>query len=290
MSARRASALVALSACCFGSISILTVVGTRTGASLTTLLFWRYFPAAAVLALVAGPARFVSLPARRTLPALVVGGVGQALVGGLTLSALRYVTAATLAFLFYTYPAWIALLAVLRGTERVDRRRAAALALSFAGIVLMVGAPQRAQIAWPGVLLGLGGALTYALYVPFLHRLEAGTSPVVAATFVTAGAAVVFLVVASLDRTLTARLAPAAWGAAAGLALVCTVLAFVVFLRGLATLGPVRAAIVSTVEPFWTAALGAAALDQPLTAGTLAGGALVAAAVLVLHTGGRERR
>jgi drug/metabolite transporter (DMT)-like permease len=212
----------------------------------------------------------------------VIGGVGQALVGGLTLSALRYVSAATVAFLFYTYPAWIALIAAARGTERVDRRSAAALALSFAGIVLMVGAP-RGAIALPGVLLALGGALAYALYVPYLHRLEAESSPVVASALVCAGAGLVFLALSALDGTLTARLAPAAWAAAATLALACTVVAFLTFLRGLATLGPVRTAIVATVEPFWTALLGAAALGQPLTAATVAGGAMIGAAVVLLN-------
>jgi drug/metabolite transporter (DMT)-like permease len=291
---RRATALVALSACCFGSISILTVVGTRAGTSLDTLLFWRYGPAAVVLGFMAarhprGAPLRQPRSTSRLLGATIVGGAGQALVAGLTLSALRYVSAATVAFLFYTYPAWIALIAAARGTERVDARRAASLALSFGGIVLMVGAPSGESLALPGVLLALGGALSYALYVPFLHRLEARTSPVVASACVTAGAAVAFLIVAAIDDTFTVRLAPAAWAAAAGLSLGCTVLAFLAFLRGLATLGPVRTAIVSTVEPFWTALAGAALLAQPLTPGILAGGALIAAAVVLLHIGPSTR-
>jgi drug/metabolite transporter (DMT)-like permease len=86
-----------------------------------------------------------------------------------------------------------------------------------------------------------------------------------------------------VDGTLTARMPPAVWGAAATLAFACTLLAFVAFLAGLAVLGPVRAAIVSTVEPFWTAVLGAAVLAQPLTPPMLAGGALIAGAVLLLQ-------
>ena len=280
----RATALVALSACCFGSISILTVVGTRAGTSLTNLLLWRYLPAAVVLALIARrwPSGATPRADRRgVVYAIAVGGGGQALVGLLTLSALRWISAATVGFLFYTYPSWVALFAAVRGTEHVDRRRAASLALSFGGIALMVGAPR--DVAWPGVVLALSGAVSYALYVPFLHRLEAGTSPALASAYVTGGAALVFLVMAAMDGTLTVHLTPTAWGAAATLALVCTVGGFVAFLRGLATLGPVRAAIVSTVEPFWTALLGAAALGQPVTATTVAGGALIAAAVLLLH-------
>ena len=88
---------------------------------------------------------------------------------------------------------------------------------------------------------------------------------------------------------LTLRLSPAAWGATIALALVSTVLPYLLFLRGLAVLGPVRTAIVSTVEPFWTTLLGAVVLGQPMTARTLAGGVLIAAAVLILQGGGRHR-
>lgn len=47
----------------------------------------------------------------------------------------------------YTYPAWVALIAVLRGTDALDRTRMAALLLSFMGLSVMVGAPDAAS--WP---------------------------------------------------------------------------------------------------------------------------------------------
>ena len=98
-----------------------------------------------------------------------------------------------------------------------------------------------------------------------------------------AGAAAILGVGAAARGTLTAALGPAAWGAVAVLALVCTVLAFLAFMRGLGRLGPVRTAIVSTVEPFFTAVLGALVLGQAFGPATLAGGALIAAAVLLLQ-------
>ena len=72
------------------------------------------------------------------------------------------------------------------------------------------------------------------------------------------------------------------------MALGCTVIGFMCFLRGLEMLGPVRTAIVSTVEPFWGALLASLVLAQPLTARTLTGGALVAAAVIILNLPSRE--
>jgi drug/metabolite transporter (DMT)-like permease len=288
--AATASLLVALAACCFGSISILTVVATRAGTSLTTLLFWRYAIASLVLLPLAWRARprVAAMPSRaRITLQVLVAGAGQAAVAFLSLSALRWVTAATLGFLFYTFPAWVALFAALRGTERIDGRRLLALGLSLGGIVLTVGAPSAggAATVWPGVLLALGAALLYALYIPYLGALQRETTPEIASLFVTTGAASLLAIGALVDGTLTASLPAVSWTSAVVLALLCTVLAFQAFLRGLHGLGPVRTAIVSTVEPFWTAVLGAVVLRQPLTPAMLAGGALIAGAVLLLQVG-----
>ena len=287
--AATASLLVALAACCFGSISILTVVATRQGTSLTTLLFWRFALAAVVLLPIAWRSVTPVLPAprgRRALHALAIAGAGQAAVTFLTLSALRWIPAATLGFLFYTFPAWVTLFAALRGTERVDGRRVLALALSLGGIVLTVGAPAAsggAAVVWPGVALALAAALVYAVYVGYLGRLQTTMTPQYAALYMTAGAGILFALGAAADGTLTARLPATAWTVALTLALACTVFAFLAFLRGLSGLGPVRASIVATVEPFWTAVLGAAVLGQRLTPATLGGGAMIAAAVLLLQ-------
>lgn len=282
--AARATAWVLLSAACFGSTSILTVMAIEAGTALPTVLFWRYLLAAPVLLLAAGgPARLAAIPRGQLLRLVLVGGGGQGLITLLSLSSLRYVSVATLGFLFYTYPAWVALFSALRGRERLDGRRGAALALSLAGLALMVGAPGADALHPAGVALALGAAVIYGLFIPVIERLQAGVVPAAAAAGVVAGAMVFFTVVAGIAGQLTAALPARSWVAVAGLALVATTLAFLSFLRGLPVLGPVRTAIVSTVEPFWIALLGFLVLGQPLGAGILAGGALIAAAVVLLH-------
>src|SRR5207244_10857418 len=79
------------------------------------------------------------------------------------------------------------------------------------------------------------------------------------------------------------HLNPTAMRSIAGLAIVSTAISFMLFLRGLKALGPVRTAILSTIEPFCTALLGASVLGQPLTKDTLLGGAFIAGAVVLLQ-------
>ncbi|HEU4563627.1 MAG TPA: DMT family transporter [Gemmatimonadaceae bacterium] len=285
----RASLEVVASAGCFGAISIFTVIATqRGGAPLASVLAWRYTLAALALAVVGGGIARLRLPARRALPLVVLGGGGQAAVAFLALSALRWIPAATVGFLFYTFPAWVAIFAAVRRTEPLDARRLGALALASGGIVVLVGAPGTASLHPLGTALALAAAVLYAVYIPLLGRLRREVAPAAASLYVSLGAGLIFVAAGAAAGHLTARLSPAAWGAVAGLALLSTTLGFILFLRGLPVLGPVRTAIISTVEPFWTAVLGALVLAQPLTAAVASGGALVAAAVLLLQ-GSRAR-
>ncbi len=280
-----------LGACCFGAIAIFVVLARRTGAPLTSILAWRFLIAAVLLTAAAGGVRALRIPRALALRVLLIGGGGQALISFLALRALDHLPAGTNAFLFYTYPAWVAVFAFVSGTERVDARRLLALAISFAGIATMVGTPWSATTDVPlvGVLLSLSAAACYGLYIPTIGRMQEGIRPTVMSAYVAFGAGIVHVINGLVTRTLTMQLEPAAWASIAGFAIIGTAVAFLFFLAGLAVLGPVRTAIVSTIEPFFTTLLGALVLTQPLPPSTLAGGALIALAVILLQRRGGTR-
>jgi drug/metabolite transporter (DMT)-like permease len=75
----------------------------------------------------------------------------------------------------------------------------------------------------------------------------------------------------------------------AGLAVVCTALAFVLFFQLIADVGPVRATVITYVNPAVAAVLGVALLGERFTAGMGVGFALVLAGS-VLATGRRPSR
>ena len=279
----RATLLVMFSACCFGSIAIFVSIATRSGARLVDVLAWRYLFGALLLRLLSGGFSAGRVPPRRALELVVLAGGGQALVAALSLSALNYISVSTLTFLFYSYPAWVALIAAMRGTEPLTGRRVIALVLSIAGIAVMVGMPGAGGLDPIGVTLALVSAFLYALYIPMMGRFGASLSPAVTASYAAAGAATIFTIAAVVRGGPVFTLAPIAWGMIGLLALVSTALAFLAFLRGLAVIGPVRTSIVSTVEPFWASLFASFALGQPLTPRALGGGVLIAAAVVILN-------
>ncbi|MEO5816848.1 MAG: DMT family transporter [Gemmatimonadaceae bacterium] len=286
-STSRATLLVVFSACCFGSIPILITLAIGSGARLIDALVWRYAIAALLLVIVSGVGA-TRKAGSRALPLLVLAGGGQAAIAFVSLSALKYIPAASLTFLFYTYPAWIAAIAAARGTEPLTGPRVAALALSLAGLALMVGMRGAGGLHPIGVVLALSAALLYAVYIPMINHLGRDLSPAVTSSYASAGAAIVLGAASLFQGGPQFVLAPIAWLSIGTLAVLCTVFAFIAFLRGLAAIGPVRTGIVSTVEPFWTALLGSVVLGQQLGPRTLIGGVLIAAAVIVIQVGHRQ--
>lgn len=278
-----------LAAAGFAAVSILTSLATAAGLTLATVLAWRYTLSAVVLVGWVGARSYRRIPPNEMLALVALGGGGQALMVYVALSALAYIPAATLAFLFYTYPAWVALVQAVRGAERLDARRALALALSFAGIGVMVGLPTAAPGAagaaldWRGVALALGAAMIYGAYIPMMRALAKDHPVAPVSAYGKIGSALAFLVLAVADGSFTYRMSGATWGVIAALTLFSTVLPGVFFLMGLVRLGPVRTAIVSTVEPFLTALLGVVVLSQALTLPTVLGGALIVGAVVLLQ-------
>jgi drug/metabolite transporter (DMT)-like permease len=281
--AGRATLWVALSAAGFAAISIFVLFATGAGAPLLSVLSWRYIIGAAVLAVIAWATGAIRQISRPGLNVMAFAGLGQSIIAVETLLALQFIPAATLSFLFYTYPGWVAIIARVRHSEPLTPVRLIALALSLGGIVVMVGAPGTGSLNPIGVTLGLVGGLLYAIYVPMLNELQRNLSSVATATYMATGAAIILSITAAIRGELIFQMHSTAWLAILGLSLISTVGAFLVFLRGLREIGPLRTAIISTVEPFFTALMGAWLLSQPLTATTLIGGALIAGAVILLQ-------
>jgi drug/metabolite transporter (DMT)-like permease len=248
-------------------------------------MFWRYLLATAVLIAFVGKS-ITSIEPKRAVQLTVVGGFGQALITYLSLKALDYLPVGPLAFLFYTYPAWVAIISAVAGKEKLTLRRFIALTVAMIGITVMVGAPGKDSLDKTGVMLALGVAFIYALYLPALHKVQSGIKPEIATLYLLIGVLLSFATAAIVTGDAAIPQSSNQWILVVMLALICTVMAFSALIAALPVLGPVRTSIISTIEPFFTAILGVLVLSQPFTNATLAGGALVAAAVVILQIAG----
>lgn len=285
----KATGMIVLSACSFGSLSTLTVLVTHSGLPLLSAMFWRYLLAGLFLVAFFRHGIRKGINRQAALRLMLVGGIGQAVITYLSLRALDYLPVGPLAFLFYTYPAWVALISAALGREDLTLTRFIALSIAMTGIVVMVGAPSSASLNPVGIALALGTAFLYALYLPALQRVQQDIPTNVAAFYLIAGVFISFLVASIFTRKLDFPTTAEMWTYLLLLSIVCTVFAFATLIAGLRVLGPVRTSIVATIEPFFTAVLGIVLLGEAMTRGTVIGGALIAGAVLLLQITGRAK-
>jgi drug/metabolite transporter (DMT)-like permease len=157
--------------------------------------------------------------------------------------------------------------------ERLSRTRLAGLLIGMAGVAALVGLDLGATD--PTALAALAVvAVGYAVGPVILARRLAhlpGLGVVAASLGL---AAVLYLPVGiaqAPDHWPSARVL----AAVGGLAAICTTLAFVLFLRLIAEVGPARATVITYVNPAVAIGLGVALLDEPFTAAVGVGFVLV---------------
>ena len=182
-------------------------------------------------------------------------------------------------------PLVAAVIATSSGAERLSLTSGIGLALGVVGVAAIVGVNLEGARAVPLAEIGLV-AVCYAVGPAILQRWLSGLPAlgVIAASLVLT--AIVYLPFGATSvpgKTPSA----AALASVVTLAIVCTALAFLLFFALIGEVGPVRATVITYVNPAIAAALGVLILDERFTVGMALGFALVlAGSVLATRHGG----
>jgi DME family drug/metabolite transporter len=210
-------------------------------------------------------------------------GVGDVLNMSLFFAAYR-LTIAIAVLTHYMTPIFVALASPLVLREKIASRTAFAIALSFAGLAVMLEPSARGTAsarAWTSAALGVGSAIFYASNV-LVNKL-------VAASFTTSEAMFWHGVVATPLAVL--MVPPSAWAgidahAASFLAVVAIgpgALAGLAFVWGLRRMPAAHASTLTLLEPLVAVCIGATLLGERVSGHTALGGTLIlAGAVLVM--------
>jgi drug/metabolite transporter (DMT)-like permease len=273
------AALCLVSAAGFGAMAIFGKLAYDAGVTTLTLLLIRFVGGTAIFALLT---RLRGTGRRAVAIGLGLGAVGYATQAGLFFGALHRLDASLLALLLYTYPAWVTLAAFALGRERVTRRKLIALALSSAGLVIVLAGGVHGGFDATGAVMGLGAAIAYTVYILVADRSGPSIAPLALSALVCAGASVTFAVVGFATGEIHLGFEPEGWLWLGLIAVVSTALPIATFVAGMSRVGPSTASILSTFEPVVTVTLAYLAFSERLSATQLGGAALVLAAAILL--------
>jgi drug/metabolite transporter (DMT)-like permease len=210
------------------------------------------------------------------VPLLAFAGIEIALPWVLLGAAETEVSSSLTGLLIAAVPLVAVLIARTTGDrERFGGHTALGIGLGVVGVAAIVGV--NVEGASPIPLVEIAAvAVCYAVGPVILQRWLSGL-PALGVIAASLGVtAVVYAPIAAFSIPEDVPSAEAV-GSVVGLAVVCTAVAFLVFFALIAEVGPVRATVITYVNPAVAAVLGVAILDERFTAGMAIGFALVLA-------------
>ena len=219
---------------------------------------------------------------------LVMGTLNNLIPFTLIVWGQTQITGGLAAILNATTPLFTVVLAhKLTRDERMTKAKLAGVVMGFFGVAVMIG-PQALEGMTTFVLAQvavLGAALSYGLAGIYGRRFREVPPLVTAAGQVTASSVLLCPVAILVDQPWTLALPDSAvLGSLAGLGLLSTAAAYVIYFRVLATAGATNLLLVTFLIPVSAILLGGLVLGERLSAGQLAGMAVIAVGLSVIDS------
>jgi drug/metabolite transporter (DMT)-like permease len=280
MPIRSAALLVLLAALWGGSFVFMRVAVPALGP--VVLSFARVALAAIALLAIAYARRQPPDLRGRWRDFAVVGLVNSALPFLLFSFAQQHLTASMGAILNATSPFFAAITAAIWLGEPLTGRKVAGMALGFAGVAVLAGWHPEATSRDTGLAITacLAAAVCYALAGTYTKRRMTGV-PSLAIAAASQLAAALALAPALPFVHVPGPVTPLVIANVVALALASTAVAYMIYFKLIADIGPARALTVTFLIPLFGALWGSLFLAEALTLDMVAGGALIIAGTVL---------
>jgi drug/metabolite transporter (DMT)-like permease len=221
---------------------------------------------------------------------LVLGAINSAIPFLMFSIAARVLPAGYSAILNATAPLMAVVIGAMLFGERITSLKGAGVLIGFTGVVVLTRAGT-VDLGLP-VLLGVGACLVatacYALGGFLTKRIADGLDSRLVALGSQCGAVVMLAPFMAWDASqhavVLASVDARVWISLLGLGLLCTSVAYVLYFRLIADVGPMKALTVTFLIPVFAVFWAWLILDEPASLAHVVGGGLIAVALwMVLH-------
>lgn len=227
---------------------------------------------------------------RHVVPLVVVGIFGSALPFVLFAYGTLTISAGTAAVVNATAPLFAALVGYMWLRDKLRPVQSIGLAVGFGGVLLLLW--DRIAVNVDGAALAtaacLVAALSYGIAVNFTKKKLTGVPPVVNAAGSQLAATLLLLPLAIAhwpQEPVSAR----SWYSAVALGVICTGVAFILYFRLIARVGPARAITVTYLIPVFGMFWGFTLLQERISMGMLAACAVILVGIALATGNARSR-
>ncbi len=276
----------------FSGKAIIVKLAYRHGVDAVTLIMYRMLFALPLFLALAwwatwrqGGAPRAPLSRKDWLGILGLGLTGYYLASFLDFWGLSYISASLERLILYLNPTLVLLLGWLLYGRRISATQAVAMAVSYAGVLLVFG--HEADFAGPGAALGallvFLSAISYAIYLVYSGEMvkRLGSMRLVGlATSVACGLCLLQFVL--LRPLSAAEVAPEVIWLSVLNATACTFAPVIMVMMAIERIGAGLAAQTGMIGPMSTIAMGVLILGEPFTGWIVAGTVLVVSGVFLV--------
>ena len=233
----------------------------------------------------------LDVPRRDWGPVILLGLFGHTFYQVIFINGLSRTTPANSSLLMATSPIWVGIIGYALRIERINRLMWLGIALSFAGLgVLMMGGETKVRLGSTtliGDLLILACAFAWAIYTTASKPLLARYSPLkLTAWSMLAGAVPLTLIsIPSMIRQDWSAISPAAWAGLAFSTLMALVAGYLIWYTSVQRVGNARTAVYSNLTPVIAIVFAWLTIGSRLAPLQLAGAAVVLAGLMVTRRG-----
>jgi len=277
----------------FSGKAIIVKLAYRYGVDAVTLIMYRMLFA---LPIFAGMAWWSSrgkeaLTGNDWLGILGLGFTGYYLASYLDFAGLAYISAALERLILYLNPTLVLILGWLLYKKKMSARQIGAMALSYAGILLVFGheisiqsisTTNNSNTAW-GALLVFGSAVSYAIYLSYSGEMVKRLGSLRLVGMATTVACLLCIAQFAVLRPLSAMaVAPQVIWLSLLNATLCTALPVLAVMMAIERIGAPLTAQTGMIGPMSTILMGIFILGEPLNTWIIAGTVLVLAGVYLV--------
>lgn len=254
----------------------------REGANVDSILFFRYFIAAALLGiwLIVRRQNF-RVNGKQAIRLLILGLLFTA--SSLCLfEAYRFIPSGLATTIVFLYPVLVAIIMVFLRVYPTWQVWLSII-VTFIGVIILCRNDSSGQMQWTGLLIAGASALSYAMFIVVINRsTRIRTVPSTMLTFYSllVGSAVFLIMSLSEGHSLTAGIhGPAAWMNLTGLAVLPTIVSTATLAVATRLIGATKASVLGVFEPVTAILVGALAFGEEITTNVITGIILTMAAI-----------
>ncbi|WP_316839497.1 DMT family transporter [Pedobacter gandavensis] len=274
-------ALAAISAISYGLIPLFILPVKASHFSLDTTLFYRFF-IASLFILAYLIYKKESLKVKRSeFMILALLGLFYALSAEFLFLGYDYLSPGIASTILFVYPVIVALIMTFFFKEKITALTVLSLVVTIAGIIALSAKNGVLDINLPGLLITLGSATCYALYMVVVNKAKIAASGFKITFYSLVFSSVFYLVKTLLMKESLVLPSLEIFFDFAAFAFVTTVLSMTALIYAIKSIGSMPTSILGALEPVVAVATSVVLFNENLSLGLVVGIALILTGVLI---------